>query len=398
MKGALSAIILACSLLSFQVSFSQNTLSPRSSISLLTCGSGADLYSIFGHTAIRVKDTTNRIDVVFNYGTFQFSDDFYVKFVMGKLNYRLSTQKFESFEKGYRWENRWVEEQVLNLNYEERKQVFEFLRTNYLPENREYLYDFFYDNCSTRPRDVFETVLGDRLIYNFPIPEQDSTFKDMLNLYLENMKWEDAGMDLGLGMPAEHKLSEHQKLFLPIYLLRAYDEAVLERNGASEPFVMSKVRIVDAIPYKTKFKWFNNPALVFIAMLLLWIIVGQFAILKRLFKVLDPILFFVVGLAGFLILFLWFVTDHTTTQINFDVLWASPIFLILFWIPWLKTVPVWIKRLLIFQSSIMILLIISFVILPQELNTAYIPLILLLISRTVYYSGFKRKDFRPVEA
>ena len=115
-------LVIFVLLLSFNSSIkAQTELSSSSTISLLTCGSGNDLYSIFGHTAIRVKDPKQMLDIVFNYGTFQFTDDFYVKFTMGKLNYRLSVENYNGFESGYRYENRWVKEQIINLNQIEKQ-------------------------------------------------------------------------------------------------------------------------------------------------------------------------------------------------------------------------------------------------------------------------------------
>ena len=114
-------LIFSSGLKSQNINSNIPVLSESSSVSLLTCGSGYDLYSIFGHTSIRVSDPKNNMDVVFNYGTFQFSDDFYVQFVMGKLNYQLSVESFDNFRSGYQYEKRWVIEQVLNLKLQQRK-------------------------------------------------------------------------------------------------------------------------------------------------------------------------------------------------------------------------------------------------------------------------------------
>lgn len=146
---------------------SARDLSDSSRITLLTVAPGDELYSAFGHTGIRITDYKNNFDVVFNYGTFDFEQHgFYTNFIKGKMRYMISTDRFEDFMAEYAYTKRSVTEQELNLTAEDKQKVFAFLYTNALPENREYYYDFFWDNCATRPRDVFEKVLGNRLQYH----------------------------------------------------------------------------------------------------------------------------------------------------------------------------------------------------------------------------------------
>jgi hypothetical protein len=361
-------------------------LSESSSVSLLTCGSGYDLYSIFGHTSIRVSDPKNNMDVVFNYGTFQFSDDFYVQFVMGKLNYQLSVESFDNFRSGYQYENRWVIEQVLNLKLQQRKEVFNFLTTNYLPENREYLYDFFYDNCSTRPRDVFENILGDKLVYNFPKYDVDTNFHDMLDKYLQNMQWADCGMDLGLGKTADRILSERDKMFLPDYVLQTYDQTSIIQEGVKVPFVKNKRKILDSIDVPQPFDN-TQPLIVFWGLLALYLVSFSIPFTRKHLSFLDLLLYFSAGIAGVLVLFLWFVTDHTTTQVNFNLLWTVPIYLLTFFTVFIKNKATWLRRFYLGAAITNILLLISWPLLPQDMNEVYIPVILILIWRNLNYSG-----------
>jgi hypothetical protein len=355
-------------------------LSPQSEISLLTCGSGTDLYSTFGHTAIRVNDPVNNRDLVFNYGTFQFTDDFYVLFTMGKLNYRLSIENYDSFEAGYRYENRWVKEQILNLSYGQKQAVFEFLRVNYLPKNREYLYDFFYDNCTSRARDLFESVLKEKLHYN-EIQGEDSTFKDMLDIYTPDMPWSDAGMDLGLGSAGDRVVNEHMKLFLPDYLLRAYDNAQIEDStGKLQPFVKEKRLVVEQIPLKSSFD-FSQPLVVFWGFALLYFLLSWWLKRHWIQRSLDAILYTIMGLVGWLIMFLWFVTDHTTTQYNLDAAWALPFYIPLGWFVLQSNMANWLKVFFKVAAIINIILLVGWFVLPQDLNAVYIPIIALLAWR-----------------
>ena len=142
------------------------TLSEAAEISIITIGPGKNLYDKFGHSAFRVKDEANGIDWAYNYGTYDFNTpNFYTKFAQGKLNYNLSVAYFEAFYQNYVQENRWVKEQVLNLSSTEKNELFQYLQNNATPENRGYLYDFFFDNCATRIRDVLKAVLGEELQY-----------------------------------------------------------------------------------------------------------------------------------------------------------------------------------------------------------------------------------------
>ena len=133
-------------------------------ISILTCGSGEDLYSVYGHSAIRVVDSLRGTDVVYNYGTFNFGDpDFYMKFTRGKLDYYVNDEQYEGFVSMYQQDGRSVYEQVLELNSTDANAINDFLINNLKEENKYYKYDFLFDNCSTRLRDIFTKTFGKKL-------------------------------------------------------------------------------------------------------------------------------------------------------------------------------------------------------------------------------------------
>lgn len=137
----------------YQIASSQD--SSRLRISLLTCTPGDELYSTFGHSAVRVFDSTSSKDIVFNYGMFDFEDpDFYVKFVKGKLRYFVAADNFENFKTEYQYYHRGITEQVINLSAEEKTAIQKFLYNNIREENKYYKYDFLFDNCTTRLRDI----------------------------------------------------------------------------------------------------------------------------------------------------------------------------------------------------------------------------------------------------
>ena len=190
-------------LISYQWLYSSVQLSEGSKISLLTCSSGEELYSVFGHSAIRVNDPDNKIDLVYNYGTFDFSTSyFYFKFAHGNLNYMLASGQFRYFLPGYVMENRSVKEQILNLSQKERQKLFDAIIVNSQPENRNYRYDFFYDNCATRIRDiVLKSIEGQYVIDKEST--HNMTMRQLYGQYLNKSLWTQFGIHLLLGMKAD---------------------------------------------------------------------------------------------------------------------------------------------------------------------------------------------------
>ena len=183
MKRVLTIIVLMISFLPLRAE--KIELSPKAEISVLTCSPGPDLYSSFGHTAIRIQDSINNrwVDVVYNYGTFQFTDDFYFKFAKGQLDYRLSRSSFGDFQYEYLMTGRGIWEQKLLITPAEKQRLFDLLEENYLPENREYRYDFFYDNCSTRVRDIIKKALENKVNFTYVYAEK-SSYREAIQHYL----------------------------------------------------------------------------------------------------------------------------------------------------------------------------------------------------------------------
>ena len=192
---------------------SPDSLLSSTSISLITCDPGDEIYSLFGHSAIRIKNTSQNYDVVYNYGTFDFrTPNFTVKFMRGKLPYRLVVSTFDNFLMEYHHFKRGVREQNLQITNDQKKEIIRFLENNAKPENAEYKYDFFFDNCSSRIRDVFENNLGQPLTYS---SKEDVTFRDLLHQYLIGWPWTKLGIDMIIGSKADVKASASQQMFLP---------------------------------------------------------------------------------------------------------------------------------------------------------------------------------------
>ncbi len=297
-------------------------LSEEAKISLITCSPADDLYAAFGHSAVRVQDPVLKFDKIYNYGTFNFgAPNFYFNFVKGKLAYQLSRNNYSSFVRVYKRNNRSIYEQVLRLNNEEKKAFFDFLENNYLPENRVYLYDFFFDNCSSRIRDILNEQLGERLQYKEVDTQQ--TFRDLLQPYLNNRPWGDWGIHLILGLPTDRIATTQEYQFLPYELMYAFDNATLD----GQPLVAEKTTIFEAeeIPATWSLLQPFNIAL----LLLILVVLGSYCSFKRtpLRYPFDTFLFGLAGLTGFILFLMWLATDHGPTYRNLNMLWAFPLHL-----------------------------------------------------------------------
>ena len=369
-KG-LCALLLTLS----QPLLAQQQLSPGARISLLTCSPGTELYTTFGHSAIRIQDTARRIDLIYNYGLFDFdTPNFYWKFLRGKLSYKLGVQSFASFLAEYREEQRTVVEQEIRFRPEERQKLYDFLQENYRPENRYYLYDFFYDNCATRIRDALENEATERLRYQYPEAPKAS-FRQMLDKYLLGRPWIDFGIDLVLGQPADRVADFREQMFLPDYLAQNLQLAFIDNHL---PLLGPPQRLTWYTPTEAKATGITPVSL-------FWLLFGLLGILSvlvhhRFLLQIDLMLFGLSGLLGCLLLFMWWGTDHPATAWNYNLLWANPLLLPLTYYYGRGR-----RRGALLWGSVVSLiwagLLVAWMALPQQLHPACIPLVLMMLIR-----------------
>ncbi|WP_339925394.1 DUF4105 domain-containing protein [uncultured Cyclobacterium sp.] len=359
-------------------------------ISLLTCDPGDELYSTFGHTAVRILELESGQDLVFNYGTFDFNTPFfYIKFMRRTLDYQLSLTTTENFLREYNYFKRNVREQELNLSQEQSQKIVAFLQTNYQPENRKYRYDFFFDNCTTRITDMMETVLGESLKWNYPSENKNKTFRNLIDEYVYTLPWSDLGIDLALGAVIDREATEAEKAFLPDYLEAAFERATIIGDGPERPLVSQNNLIYD-FP-ETRGTGINlvNPYVIF------WtfaILVGILTFIgfkkKRLFKGFDITLFTVLGLLGILIVFLWFFTAHSQTKNNWNLFWAFPGHLYIAYLLFRKPNKAILKTLLLAAMILADIALIIWILGFQSFHPSILPLLLIVILRTnfLYYN------------
>ncbi len=304
-------------------------ISPQATVSVLTCAPGSELYSIFGHSALRIQDPAANLDWVWNYGVFEFNTpNFVLKFARGKLKYYVLSYGYADFYEEYAAERRAIQEQVLDLTDPQKKRIFDALVLNELPANRYYQYDFFFDNCSTRERDVIANALGADLRFSPLQPDDYGTYRQLIDPYCRNDVWADFGIDLMLGLPTDQTADQKGATFLPDELFKALSTAQVNMGGKWVPLVRQERTLLDIPRAKiTSFQYAPH--------LLGWGIFALAAVVtflgfraRKAYRGFDALLFVVLGLLGSIMLLFWMGTDHKATYQNLNMLWAVPTHLI----------------------------------------------------------------------
>ncbi len=367
------------------------SLSESGQIMVVTCGpDDQELYAAFGHSAFRVRDDSLGIDHIYNYGIFDFDQpNFYLNFAKGFLYYKLGVSEYERFRNYYMYHGRFIHEQELNLDHEQKNRLFEFLQWNALPENQFYRYDYFYDNCATRIRDALETVFEDDLRFDFDFIDTDYSIRDLTDLYLGPFPWGDLGIDLCLGLPMDVKAEPRMYMFLPDYVEYSMANAYLLRAGKWQPLVKNHVVIYEGNPEIGQNVTFFKPYVVSGLLFLVVLILTAYGVKKKKYnRHIDFFFWFVTGFLGLFLLTLWLLTDHEAAAKNFNLLWALPHHLIFAFIWFKKQEPSWFVTYNKYLFIYLILLLISWVFLPQALPLSLMPIAGIMAFRAGYYFYF----------
>lgn len=359
----------------------QTILSSQAEVSVITCGPyQGELYSAFGHSAIRIYDPVKGFDIAYNYGVFDFNQpNFYLNFTRGFLYYKLGIYDYPDFRDFYIKYNRYVHEQVLQLDSIQKQKVFSFLENNSLPQNQTYRYDYFYNNCASKVRDVLANVFKNEIKFDGSFIKTDYTIRDLTEIYLQQQPWGDLGIDICLGLPMDKKATPYDYMFLPDYVESSFDHTTL--NGSS--IVKQKIAVYESVPEKIPFHWYH-PWIVF-GLLFLFTAILSYSDWKkkRLSKWFDITLFGVTGLLGILLLTLWVATDHKAAANNFNLLWAFPLHLAAA-IGLLRKSPArWLSSYFTFASVFTALLIGFWALLPQQMNPFLLPIVFIILMRAL---------------
>lgn len=365
------------------LSSAQLKMSTYSEVSLLTIGPGDQLNDAFGHSGIRIKDPMFNLDIVFDYGRYDFSaEGFYLNFAKGKLDYEIGWTNFDRFISYYSTQKRRVESQIIELDLDEKQRLFELLQQKIQPQNKTYSYDFFYNNCATKIKDDIIEVTKNRLTLVSPEGFNLLTFRALIRTHVPSNSWGGFGIDLALGSVIDRQASLEEHLFLPSYLnliLGASKFEVSEKNAVKKTAVLSSLQN----PYP-KNLW-TSPLLVFgIFSIIILILTAINYKSGRRSKILDLLIFFITGFVGLILALLWFATDHTATAYNYNMLWACA-FNLLFIPTLLKhTVHIRFVGYLKFIVLLLFLMLLHWLTGVQSFNIALLPLWIALMTRYLY--------------
>lgn len=294
-------------------------------VSLLTCSPHDEIYSLYGHTAIRYEDKASKTDIVVNYGMFSFKKPFFVaRFVLGLTDYEMGIQDFNDFCYEYQYFGSQVTQQEINLTPEEKGQLLKALQDNYA-NARVYRYNYFYNNCTTKARDIILKSINGKIEYKNAI-DKSVSFRDLIHGCNANYSWASFGNDLLLGFKADMQTTREEQQFLPYNLMRDFGQAkIVSADGSARPLVKNTEIIVKGNDYAIAGKTKVTPQFVFITLLLLIaaIVVAEFKTKKR-FLWVDISLLLASGLAG-LILFVMLFSEHPTTSTNLQIFILCPL-------------------------------------------------------------------------
>ena len=300
----------------------QATDTARLQISILTCDAGEDIYTVWGHTAIRVIDSIQGADYVFNYGTFDFETPFFIsKFVKGNLEYFISANYYADFYAQYQYEKRNIKEQVLNLSAIEKLRWYQALKKNMTGKNRYYFYNFITDNCTTRVKDgLFNNS------HYVPNQSQEKSFREkvVLGPYQKGIPWIGLGIDLLLGSFSDQKPTDLQAAFLPDLL---FEQLAGIKKLVKSTNVSNFNNVASAAQINTKD---NSPLYVLIGFLFLYALSLFFKNKPVLIisSITDVILLILFTLGGSLIFYMSFISNHTACFNNFNIMWMHPLYFI----------------------------------------------------------------------
>ncbi|WP_333695599.1 lipoprotein N-acyltransferase Lnb domain-containing protein [Flavobacterium sp.] len=309
-KYVLYLFILGLSCISYK-SYSQNyPLSYESQISILTCGSGTELHAIFGHTAIRIADPVRGLDIVYNFGMFDFrTPNFYLKFVKGDLQYFVANTSYENFIYAYTLENRSVYEQKLELTQTQKQNLFDKLNKILFSDDKFYTYKFIHTNCTTKVVDLINSEFPEPLV--FKTNPKDLSYRKVLNPFMEDLFYEKLGINILFGYLTDHDATQ---LFLPIELMNTLDKTTIQGKKIAQP--MQKIFEKDANLDK-KSLW--NTPYTFLLILLGIVLVNK--------RIVNTIFLSLMGVLGLVLIGVGFYSNHIEVTQNYNILLFNPLLL-----------------------------------------------------------------------
>lgn len=348
------------------------TESPDSlTISLLTCYPGREIYSLCGHSAVRVKG--NGIDSVWNYGVFNFREpNFVYRFVKGETDYMGVAYPFEWFMPEYLHDGRKVVEQKLNLSQAESQRLLKELRRSVQPDRRLYRYNYVKNNCATRIYEMIDTAAGINVIY--PDTVRYGSFRNEMKSYHAAYPWYQFGIDLCLGSGIDYPTSAREEMFVPIEMMKAFASA---RIDDGRPLVASTEILFEGTDYATEppTVWWLTPLFWSWVLFALALLICIHDLKKRkITRIAYSVWFGILGIAGLLIAFLVFISSHEATSPNVLLLWLNPLQLVIGLGIWFRKARPAVTAMAVVDTLVILLLLIVWSFLSQHANMAFFPL------------------------
>ena len=359
------------------------------SVSVLTCTPGVELYAKFGHTALRVQNHTTERDIVFNYGCFDgTANDFALKFMLGQTDYLLEAEPYAYFVARYEYMGNGVTEQVLNLSQEETQRLGYLLSENIRPENQQYRYLWLYDNCTERARDMVERAVDGTIVY--PHAPQELTVRQMLHRCLEQDAWTNFGIDMILGAEIDQPVDKRIQMFLPAFYSREVDDAQIERiDGSKVPLLLATHQILADTNESQPTPFLLSPLFMFAILLVVTILLFIYEWRQGHYVLwLDVPMHIAQGMAGIIVAFLFFLSEHPAVDSNWLVVIFNP--LPLFYAAWLiycqrKHKP---NRLSYINMAVLVMFTTTMAVCPQTFNPAMWLVVLSLLVRSLSQAHF----------
>ncbi len=357
--------------------------------SLLTCAAGEEIYSLFGHTAIRYENYTRGIDLVFNYGVFDFdTPNFVLRFALGETDYQLGINDYQMFAAQYFQMGRDVWQQELNLYPKEKEKLAALLKENYKPQNRVYRYNFFYDNCATRPRDLIEKAIEGNVQYadDMSTPDTNTSFRDILHTYSKEHPWSRLGMDLCMGAKADLPINRRTMMFVPFYLQKYFGQAqIKDNNGMLRPLVLRESKILDTnnTLQDNKTPDFTPQQLAWILLILMNAITAYGCMRRKSLWGIDLVLFLAAGVAGCILAFLALFSQHPAVSPNYLLFVFHPLHLLCLPCMLNRVRKRRLSRYMMANLVVLTFFIVLWAIIPQRFDFTVLPLALCLLVRSM---------------
>ena len=349
-----------------------------------------ELYSAFGHSGVRYQNFEQGLDIFYNYGIFDFNQpNFYSNYVKGKLTYMVGKNQYSFSERYYSTQKRYIKEQFLNLSSEEKIFLLDYLENNVKKENMFYPYNYIFNNCSTKIRDVLELAVGEKLKFNdAPV---NLSYRVLIDRYLDNYGWADIGIDICLGTKIDDKSSNYNAMFLPEYLFSS-----LENATVGDKKLVFETRINNLDRDQIISRGILSPKIVFS----IFLIISLYFSFKQIkynnkFIYFDSLLFFLSGMVGILILFLWFFTDHISTN-NLNILWAFPLNILAPFFIIKRTDSRFLNNYMILSSFMTFLILLMWLFYPEYFNNNIMIFVLVIFMRSltnVIYNKRQKNKF-----